>query len=92
MVDDQMGVEILKLMDRLRKTYSKFMKEKDRKDLIDLNKRLYDKVGGIVRNPLQQNPLAAPLGSGNYQVSPARQAEAVDLKRLASLAIKKTLI
>ena len=94
MVDDKLATEVLKLLDRIRKRYGKSMQEKDKKDLTDLNKRLYDEVGGIVKDPLQRiHPLAKPLspGSGNYQVAPSRQAEAVDLHRLAEMTIKKML-
>lgn len=89
MIDDKMGVEILEIMDLIRKRYGKVMKEKDKKALIDINKRLYDQVGGIAKDPMvQQNPLSEPV-PGGYQVSPARQAESLDIQRLVELAIQK---
>lgn len=89
MIDDKMGVEILEIMDLIRKRYGKVMKEKDKKALIDINKRLYDRVGGIAKDPMvHQNPLSEPV-PGGYQVAPARQAESLDIKRLMELAIQK---
>lgn len=97
MIDDQLGIEILKTLDSVRKKYGKQMKEKDRKTLIDLNKKIYDIVGGIVRDPLtRQDPSKEPrfkeLGQGNFGTYPppshARPAESVDLQRLAQMVIE----
>ena len=92
MIDDKLGVELLELMDLIRKRYGKTMKEKDRSSLMDLNKRLYAKVGGIVKDPMvKQNPKSQLVSPGGYQVAPARQAESVDLQRLAKLTIESLL-
>lgn len=99
MIDDKLGVEILELMDLIRKRYGKTMKEKDRDALMDVNKRLYAKVGGIVKDPMvHQNPLSKPVAtggtgtsSGAYQVARPRQAESVDLQRLARMAMESIL-
>lgn len=90
MIDDKMGVEILEIMDLIRKRYGKVMKEKDKKALIDINKRLYDRVGGIAKDPMvHQNPQSQLVSPGGYQVAPARQAESLDIQRLVELAIQK---
>lgn len=92
MINDDFGLEILKLLDRIRKIYGKSMKEKDKKDLIDLNKKLYDKVGGIVKDPMvRQNPLSKPFTPGGYQVSPVRQAESIDIQRLSQMIAENFL-
>ena len=92
MIDDKLGVEILELMDRIRKRYGKSMQEKDKVELMDLNKRLYSKVGSIVKDPMvNQNPRGRNVSPGGYQVAPARQAESVDLQRLARMTIESIL-
>lgn len=92
MIDDKLGAELLTLMDRIRKRYGKSMQEKDKTELMELNKQLYAKVGGIIKDPMvRQNPRGQSVSPGGFQVSPARQAEAVDLQRLAKMTIESIL-